>query len=533
MSIFSEFIKSVGNIHDLKIEQTLLRFYVEGTVSVVNEDVFDNLKKILAQCNIIGVDIYLSMKNGENDTVFFSSKTIDQLLDRHRTFFDSYSPEDLTRFTFESKDWGERVFVFHKEKLYEHLNSLDITQSLSEFSAKCLSTNKIIIYILEDHPTASNDFFYLVNPLNDFDNNALTSWINNKNCTDKIESRDKVGHFVNAEQYQFIPECFELNDIDNDLTKVFNKLKAIFLLIFLSDYSVIKEDTLFFKIKGYKTLQCKTNGLLDIAVINELSEIYKWVYSDGPFTDKVGIARNVISIHVANEDINTLEIGTCNSAQSGYDLYLKSNVKQYIEVKNKISDMLHSQSDKATSIVKDMFTMFKTSIWTFVAFFMSSILLRSTKIIADSEINFSIFLAGLAFIFLSYGYIVFARKEVDVEKKRLEQKYEEINNRYKDLLNEKDLEKILKQSDVQNKSPMTRELEYIDSKKKFYTISWVFINTVILIVWGLIFIQTITPYFELIFIFICEWIGGIGCFLEQIVVDLLIYGEKIRIYEYV
>lgn len=512
MSIFSEFIKSVGNINDLKIEQTLSRFYANGTVSVVNEDIFGSLKKVLDQCNIIGVDVYLSMKNGENDTVFFSSKTLDQLIDRHIDFFDSYSSDDLTKFTFESKDWEGKSFVFHKEKLYEHLNSLNITQSLSEFSSKCLSNNKRVIYILEDHPTTSNDFFYLVNPSSDFDNNALVNWLNNKNCTDKIESRDKVGHFVNAEQFQFIPEYFELNDIDDDLTEVFNKLKVIFLLVFLSDYSVIKEDTLLFKIKGYKTLQCKTNGLLDIAVINELSEIYKWVYSDGPFTDKVGIARNVISIHVIDEDISTLEIGTCNSAQSGYDLYLKSNVKQYIEVKNKISDMLHSQSDKATSIVKDMFTMFKTSIWTFVAFFMSSILLRSTKIIADSEINFSIFLAGLVFIFLSYGYIVFARREVDVEKKRLEQKYEEINNRYKDLLNEKDLEKILKQSNVQNKSPMARELEYIDSKKKFYTISWVFINTVILIVWGLIFIQTITPYFKSFFMLLCEWISKISFF---------------------
>lgn len=513
MSIFSEFIKSVGSTEDFKVEQTLSRFCVSGTVSAVNSDLFTSLNNVFTNCNAFGVDVFLNIKNGENDTKYFSTKTLESLEEKCIDFFDSYSSEDFTKFTFESKEWGKKVYVFQQEKLYEYLNSLNIAQILSDLSTKFYDDKKLAFYILENHPTISNDYFYFVNPSNDSDMDILTGWLNNNNSTNKIfskiESRDKVGHFVNAEQFQFIPECFEFNSLDENFNKIFNKLRAVFLLIFLSDYSVIKDELLSFKIKGYKTLQCKTNGLLDEAVINELSEIYKWVYSDGPFTDKIGIARNVISIHIAGEDISTLEIGTCSSAQSGYDLYLKNNVKQYIEVKNKISDMLHSQSDKATSIVKDMFTMFKTSMWTFVAFFMSSVILRSTKLIADPKVDFSIFLAGVAFILLSYGYVVFARKEVDVEKNRLAQKYEEINNRYKDLLNEKDLEKILKQSDIHNKSSKTREFEYIDSKKRYYTICWVFINSIVLIVWMLMFIQITGPWFKQASKFICELISKI------------------------
>lgn len=499
MSIFAECVKSLGSTKDLTIDQTLTRFCVKGSLSAVNSSLLENLKILFERFNEIGVSVYLSLKNGGNDTEYYSSNSFQEFESKCTNFFDSYCSNDLTKFEFESKDWGDSVYVFHKERLYEYLNGLDVAQVLDEISAKFNGIKKLVFYMLESYPTISNDYFYFVDASQEFDETSLNEWVNNENNKDEInsrtESRDKVSHFVNAVSFQFIPECFDIKIVDESLKKLFDRLRTIFLLVFLSDYSAIKNgNKLSFKIKGYKTLQCETEGFLDTKIISELNEIYEWVYSDGPFTDKIGIARNVISIHVVGEDISTLEIGTCSSARSGYDLYLKSNVKQYIEVKNKISDMLHTQADKATSLVKDMFTMFKTSMWTFVAFFMSSVILRSTKFIADPKVDLSIFIAGIAFIVLSYGYIIFARHEVEIEKKRLGDKYEEINNRYKDLLNEQDLKKILSQSDVNNESSKDRELNYVDSKKSYYTYWWVGINTAMLVVWILIYNQITFPW---------------------------------------
>ncbi|MFC6166656.1 hypothetical protein [Acinetobacter terrestris] len=499
MSIFAECVNSLGVIQELTIDQTLTRFCVKGSLSAVDSSLLGNLKVLFERFNEIGVSVYLSLKNGENDTEYYSSNSFQEFESKCENFFDSYCSEDLTKFEFESKDWGDLVYIFHKETLYKYLNGLDLTQVLSEISGKFNSTKKLIFYVLESTPVISNDYFYFVDASKEFDKQTLNEWLSNTNSKDKIntrtELRDKVSHFVNAVAFQFTPECFDINLADESLKKIFNRLKTILLLIFLSDYSAIKNDNkISFKIKGYKTLQCETEGFLDTQIINELNEIYEWAYGDGPFTDKIGIARNVISIHVVGEDISTLEIGTCSSARSGYDLYLKSNVKQYIEVKNKISDMLHSQADKASSIVKDMFTMFKTSMWTFVAFFMSSVILRSTKFIADPKVDISIFIAGIAFILLSYIYIIFARHEVEIEKNRLGDKYEEIKNRYKDLLNEQDLKKILTQSDVNNRSSQEREFNYVDSKKSYYTSWWVGINTAMLIVWILIYNQITFPW---------------------------------------
>lgn len=514
MSIFTECLNSLGTVKELTIEQTLTRFCVQGDLLTVNSSLLENLKALFERFKQAELSVYLSLKNGENDTEYFSLNSFEEFENKCTNFFDSYYSDDLTKFNFESKNWGDSVYVFHKEKFYVYLDSLDLSQLLNEISLKFNNKKKLIFYMLESYPTISNDYFYFVDAFNPFDKSVLNDWINSTKSKDEInsrtESRDKVSHFVNAVPFEFIPECFSIQILDDKLKKIFDRLKSIFLLIFLSDYSSIKNNNLSFKIKGYKTLQCETDGFLEAGTISELNEIYEWVYGDGPFTDKVGIARNVISIHVAGEDISTLEIGTCSSARSGYDLYLKSNVKQYIEVKNKISDMLHAQADKATSIVKDMFTMFKTSMWTFVAFFMSSVILRSTKFIADPKVDISIFIAGIAFIILSYGYIIFARHEVEIEKKRLGDKYEEINNRYKDLLNEQDLKKILSQSDVNNKSSKDREFAYINSKKKYYTIWWIGINTAMLIVWAIIYNQITVPWINMFFDFLGLKISELG-----------------------
>jgi len=64
-----------------------------------------------------------------------------------------------------------------------------------------------------------------------------------------------------------------------------------------------------------------------------LREIFDWVYTDGNYTDKIGLARNLISIHLKNDNLLTLDEGTIHSLESGYDIYLKDNVKQYIEIK--------------------------------------------------------------------------------------------------------------------------------------------------------------------------------------------------------
>lgn len=504
MSFLEDFQKSLGVTEDLRIIQNFLRFECTGRITLFNQNLADELKKLFKIVGKVDVPLNLSITVDGYDTQRFSAATIDKFDERVDTLYSNFSADNEINFQLESVNW-KNLNIFDIETFKTFIKSESLDKILRDYS-KYFDNNLSIVNIFDCHNSIANQFFYIRSVYPNFDEDEINVWKSKfereKILEDKINCRDKVSHFVNADKYGFIPECFDFKE-KFFLEEHFKYLKSIFNLIFLSDYSNINENILSFKIKGYKTLNCKLNNKLPTNVENELASLYDWVYGDGPFVDKIGIARNVISIHITEENIETLEVGTCNSAQSGYDLYLKDNVKQYIEVKNKIADVLYTQSEKASGIVKDMFTMFKTSMWTFVTFFITTLVLRTVKVIDSENINTSIFFAGLFLILLSSFYIIFARKEVATEIIRLKEKYKEISNRYKDLLNSKDLEKILNQSYLDNKSPEEREISYIKKKRYTYTLYWVSINFILLILWLSIFHNIVKIYISKILNFLC------------------------------
>lgn len=514
MTLLDDILKAIGTTDSLEIKHNFNYFSSKGDLVSPNKNLGTELQQIFEHILTNELFIVISLKNGEQDSIKFSSANIGSFNDRSSEFFGNYDENEKTTFEIESKNW-ENLNIFHIPTFIDYLSQSKIADSLTCWS-KYFQENRLIINIHSDYETTNNDYIFIHSVYSNHNAAQLEDWkktsIDNKLLSNQIERRDKVSHFVNASQYNFTPECFSF-DKNFFLKPHFDYLRSIFVLIFLSDYSSINEITFKFKIKGFKTLDCKlSEGSLSDSVNSELFDIYKWVYDEGSFVDKVGIARNVISIHVTDENISTLETGTCYSAQSGYDLYLKDNVKQYIEVKNKIADMLYNQSEKASGIVKDMFTKFKTSMWTLFSFFILSFLSKvyskisastptlDTFVFNDSSLALSfstkannhysildilildnsIICIGVLIILFSFCYLVFAYCESNDEINRLKEKYNEIENRYKDLLNEQDLEKILIQSNVDNKSPEERELNYIRNKRKSYTKWWSCINILLL-----------------------------------------------------
>lgn len=460
--------------------QRLDYFKLSGRINSVDDSVVQALEKHLSF--FVDLNIYVSIKLSDTiETVYFSTDNIKSINNLFQNFVDLVESHDI-EFELETTDWGNNVFIFSQSALVNYFRSLTLYEVLIELSKKA-EIGYILFNFFNDYNSKSSFIFRF----------GVAKYADHDHREEVISKRDRVAHFVNAEQFRYIPDDFNVTTPSLELNTFFDRLRAVFLLIFLSDFSRIVDDQLIFKIKGYKTFNCRCDGIVSEHVLRELELLYKWAYDEGAFTDKVGIVRNVMTIHVTNEDINSLEVGTCDSAKSGYDLYLKDNVKQYIDIKNKIGDMLHSQSEKASTITKDMFKIFKTSIWTFVTFFTTSIILRSLRLgdISFESLDNKLFLVGVFFLFISTIYIFFARSEVESEKKRLSDKFLEIRDRYKDLLNEADLDKILAHSN--GKSISQNEIDYIDDKKKKYTILWWIINISMFILWCFLFKEILSP----------------------------------------
>jgi hypothetical protein len=387
-----------------------------------------------------------------------------------------------------NKDQDAFLDVFSKNAFSNHLFSLTMQESFQQWY-DCNQGPDIQINVWEETDSYSTNVIAystvypnLVNQISTKESVLLRDEV--------IEKRDKCSHFANAAQFDFIPEDFlffgEMQD--EKIKRYFNGLYNAFLIICLSDFSTIEGNILKYRLKGYKVLSEKFSfNSLSENNPKELKAIFEWTYCEGNYIDKIGLARNIISIHLQKDTLLSLEDGTADSVESSYDLYLKENVKQYIDIKNKISEFLQGQSDKASDITKSMFAMFKTGLWTFTTFFISVFLLRivSSKTFTGS-ISFDVLVVCLLLITFSFIYLLVATLELNADRDRLLNKYLDIRNRYKDLINKKDLDTIINETETKEK-----EEKYINSKRNTYALIWFLTNALLLIVVFFLYFKSI------------------------------------------
>lgn len=296
-------------------------------------------------------------------------------------------------------------------------------------------------------------------------------------------------HFGNAEKYNITPDTFYLIDRTNiDLLEKLDILCSLFSIIFLFDITSINNELLKYKINGYRTI----NG--EIKIDSELAkskdayyEIYDWCYSsEGNIADKLGLARNLISIHLTN-NINELDGNALISIKSAYKTYLKENVSKYLEIRSQIVEELNWISQKSSDIVEKYLSNYQKSIFTFLSFFISVFILR---VLGKGEFT-DVFtkdatILSMAFLAISVIYLVFSNWNLKSEKERLKRKYKNVKERYKDLLVEKDIENILKED-----KEFKYELEYVNKRHKRYL--WLWITTIFIL---FISVLTVSSYWN-------------------------------------
>ncbi|OEE88355.1 hypothetical protein A1OQ_13530 [Enterovibrio norvegicus FF-162] len=482
MSIVRQILEPFGKVTKLSIKDNFCLY--EAKYTFLSSAPLDRLKETLeihlTRLNQSGVSVVITVY--DNNPIRISSDNLGSLDEKVGLIVDElvYLEGDVDIEIRIDKEESVNLNIFDLSVFVEHIDSLSLQENLEAWSKFDLSTPFSVDVWEDAEPfTTESICFNSVFPNVNGKSDAITSESCKLDKLGKVEKRDKCGHFANAAQFNFIPNDFKVCcDKNKQLKNYFNGLFNSFLIVYLSDFSSISGDTIKYRLKGYKLL----SGSVDFSDLmehdsSELSRIYEWTYLEGNYTDKIGLARNIISIHLNGECILSIECGTSDSVKSGYDLYLKDNVKQYIEIKNKISDFLQSQSDKALDMTKSMFSMFKTGLWTFTTFFITVFLLRVVnKGTLSGVFGFEVYVVSLLLIVISFIYLLISVMEINSDRNRLIEKYSDIRGRYKDLLDKADLDKII---DVETVS--LKERLYINKKRNRYILMWIITNLVILI----------------------------------------------------
>jgi hypothetical protein len=167
------------------------------------------------------------------------------------------------------------------------------------------------------------------------------------------------------------------------------------------------------------------------------------VYSGGEVSDKVGLARNVMSLHWHGAIDDMAEAGVFTSLRSSYEIYLKQNVERYISIKNKLNEYLAEFAVKAAKLAEGLTDKFEKNVTAFVSFFITSIL---AKILTDKSFygmfNRPVAIIGVLIVGGSALHLILTIYLFNKDRKWLADEWGRLQGRYADLLDAADLQRI-------------------------------------------------------------------------------------------
>lgn len=347
------------------------------------------------------------------------------------------------------------------------------------------------IILLGDYSVnCSTDYFHFIQST-ELSNDNFKAKFDSAIANERLQIRSNLGHFANAAEWRFLPENFKFNNQSptdlKTVENVFNILHNIYLISFLANFTIINDGTVKYTLKGLKDLTGEYDSVyLRDTDASSLFKLYQWVYC-GNSIDKIGIARNIIPLHV--ENLLSVTNSVLVSTYSSFNLSQKKDVKSYIDSINKLAEQVQVTSQKSSEIAEKIANSIKSGIWGISTFAISTILFRiftkgsDIKTYTDlfTFIGSPLFVGIMSFALLIFS-ILFSLTwlESNQEQKRFRQMYDSSKKIYKNVLTEDDINNILS-----NDENFTLNDKYISVKRTFYTQLWfftIFIAIVFLVV---------------------------------------------------
>lgn len=393
------------------------------------------------------------------------------------------SPKGKIKIHIEKRMQNNQLSIYNIDYFTEYINTLSLSQLMAILDNRFTTS---LIFEVQDECysewSTSTIAFIAKNSKYDISGIGIINRNNRFN-----EARNLC--YREVKRYKLLPEdlFFPQYDESNSLQCAFIKACMIYTFSFIFDYSIIKNDIYEYKLNGFRTL----SGQIDVRQLpcveintnsyKSIYEIYQWLYLGGNNSDKINIARNIISLNI-NKDSLRIDSTALNSILSNYKIYEKENVKQYLQVRNKLSELLIDLQEKISAIVDSFISDFKKNILTLVSFFISVV---AIKVVSKGDFvgGFTNEIIGLSFVFLlvSIGLLLYSRWELTQKIDLYNKHYRQIKDRYKDVLSTIELEGIFEECDPQKDNTNT---SFVLKQKKIY--SWLWFLSILLLLLFLI-----------------------------------------------
>lgn len=329
----------------------------------------------------------------------------------------------------------QKFSIYDYDSFSKDLLGLSTTEILSWFSDQ-LHTREFLIFEVFD---AEVSFFTKTLA---FISDQGCSIAHNFERTKRLQICKETSYFYNMNAFEIVPEDFIVDGISKNgerFIDTFQKIATILSLIYSASSASITGNLLNVQFNGAR-MTTYSLPMSSIAASSVWQSIYAWIYSGGNATDKALIAHNVISLHCKYETLSEVNERVYESIKTNYNLYLRANVRQYLDLKKDISKFIQNTVTQVGDYALTILNKFKTNLIAIFGFLFTVVLTK----IGTAQKWEQIFTRDTTYILEivmigSLIYLAICIFEVRYKMKKIEFGYDALKSNYEGILTEEEI----------------------------------------------------------------------------------------------
>ena len=354
--------------------------------------------------------------------------------------------------------------IYSFDEFVKDILSLSTEEIMISFSGLLKQVEELLVFDVYSPITmfATKTMFFMP-----FGNRVINPEFNR---IQRIKKCKEVSYFYNFDTYEVLPDDFNfiIDYENNPLTELFQKLTTLLSISFIAASSSISKTQFKGIINGQHTIEYNYE-INQLPNNKNLYNIYNWIYTEGNVIDKAIIARNIISLYCKHVPITEVDEKVMISIQSNYNLYLKENVKEYLDLRNKVAEFISETISKTGEYATELLDKFKVNIITIFSFIFSVIL---ANIVSDQPLD-NIFTKEITVlaecvIIGSFIYLIICYLQSNYEIRKVYDSYNQLKQNYKEILSDGDLQEIFSNDEMLNEMKKT-----ISKSQKIYLVLWI------------------------------------------------------------
>lgn len=462
MKLFERIFNNLANEYNIiKYTEDFTKINILSFTNSLSLPTLENFKNIVYMFPTRD-DIRITIIEDEYPSATYSNKE-----DSEEFLENIKELDDLQEYKIEiqiiKNNYENQISVYDFDAFTKYISDLSFKGILFEFSR--VLKNDYIIFRLQNENFITNSTSIYFCP----ENYDISKCKSERNVYK--DKRLEICNFLNSVEYNVCVNDFTFNNcINADFNNVVKKIEVLLSIISICNISnIVSENNVVLILDGYTRIESNVNYLeFYNEILNQYSEIYYWIYRDGELSDKVGIARNVISLSMHDKNIIDITSSLMPSIKSAHSIYLKKNVEKYLDVKGKVTEFLHQMTQKTGEVVNGFGKSLTNNIVALVTYFFTIFITNAFgEKKFDNILTMDIFLLSIIFIVLSFIYKSYSISEINKDKERLRTTYLRFKNAYNDVLYERDLLTIFKDDEYYDE-----DIKFIENRIKEYSKIW-------------------------------------------------------------